>query len=378
MVRYQVRVYWLLCLCLVAAAGVAASSYALEVPPPKPAAVDPLTIGFAKETPPKGACDAIHMSDGDSTAEDSDQYEDDGWHRIMNHFADGFGPPGYPSDQAARSAMMAKDKDNLILCLRDASAYFAFGALELELVQDEDKRGSAARALAALDVALALSSDCAGKPPAVPPCCYDCNDCEGCSTEAGCPKKIVFITCAQLHAYRAGALAELGRADDAFKSLQAAIDGGFSAIRWITEGKHLTKLRAHPEWGARLDAMLSPRFPAIPKTPSVDLGYADGDGMRASSFQILCKDNRFLFTNQDPGGRSWSMGRWELKADGVWVTPEQRCDDAGREGPVTCTRMDAKEVSPRLAFSAAEARVLFKAMKGQGDKSPCDLITDAP
>lgn len=369
MVRYQVRVYWLFCFCVCVAAAGVASSYALEAPPPKPAQ-DPLTIAFAKATPPKGACDAINMRDGDSTSEDSDQYADDGWKRIKNHFEEGFGPPGYPMDQAARNAMMAKDKDNLIQCQRDASAYFAFGALELELVQAKDKKGSAARALAALDVAIEVSSDCAGRPPAAPPCCYDCHSCEGCSSGDECAPVIAAASCGTLRAYRAASLAELGRAEDAFMSLQAAIDGGFSAISWISRGDLMAKLRTHPEWDARLDAMLTPRFPPLREVPTADLGYSSDDGYRSATYQVLCRDHRVFFIGYSVEGMGWSVGRWELKPDGVWVTMEKECDDYTEEGVIRCDPMRVEETAQRMAFSAVEARVLFQEKEAKKE-SPC-------
>jgi hypothetical protein len=324
MTSHPTRLTFVFALCVAALL----SSPALAAPP------DPLTLTWAHTPPSPTDCDAFTAAPPFSLS----SYQVNAYDRLLSLLEAYDYEQTYPDaddSPVERVAAITHDRAALLPCKRDADAYFIYGASERYLARLSPEATSPARALAAFDIALAL--------------------CDGCAD----PEK--YPNCPTLLAHRAGALADLGRFDDAFKSLEGALAAGFLPIRWLSNDLALASLRKHPEWEARFNASL-PSHLKLPDKPTFDLSLYFG-AYRAGTSYIFCQDHRAFtsYFDGDPMGRdlppTWTSGHWELKPDGLWVTFSNR--------------------SPERFLSTAEARVFFSSDEYTEDEFSSSISREA-
>jgi hypothetical protein len=348
--------------------------------PPTPTAEAPLTLAFAQAKPDPKACKALEVVlthdkepdsfdvDGNPTDESTKIVPFTVQNRIDPYLEDDTDYDGYSHDRySGRDPVeVAQDQATLIRCQRDADGYRAFAEFELDLIQLAHKGASSARALAALDLAIQLHND-----------------------ESIVDKGALYVR-------RAGIFADLGRIEDAYKSLQDGIDAGFTAYYWISTNARFAALHKHPEWSARFEKMLPPALASVPipliEDKAHDLSFVINEPAisRTANIFRLCKDHSVIYGPEIAYSFDiWTVGRWELKPEGFWVTPTHTCMRSYEEEEATIKCLTVSEdqdlspadrepflmlstVSARLAASGPNENPFLTFESSGGDTTPED------
>jgi hypothetical protein len=191
-------------------------------------------------------------------------------------------------------------------------------------------------------------------------------------------------------------LANLGCFEDAYKSLQEGITAGLSGSDWLSTHERFSALHKHPEWQARFRVMLPPEIAQHPipliEDRAHDLSFVINEPAISRTAKIfrLCQDHPVIYGPEIAYSfHIWTVGRWELKPEGVWVTPTHTCERSYEEGEasIQClTVSEDKDLSPadrepffmfstvsaRLATSGPNENPFLTFKSSEEDKTPED------